>query len=425
MDIIILFLLKVINWLIHKNGKTLLFIPHKNCKIDGYDIFNYSADNTLCLFMSIINDPNFCEFDLWLMFYDLNRKKDYEEYLDNYRKRKGKIVLVNANNRKERLQAYLKFNYCFFSESYLAFLYKTKKQRVIGLNYFTPFKSDQNTLTVLSKKNVHKRWLSVNKSIDYEMSTSNLSGRISSTDSLLLFPKILPMGFPRNDIFYKDNTVLRKKIKTVLSDKGDFNYIFCYTPTYRDFERRDLALSDETMVREKSLFGNENSLLDKNLNDVLLKQHAIIIIKLHPWQEKSVIKQQNYSQFVLYSELESRMECSLYDVLAVSDCLITDYTSTAFDFLHRNKPIIYYFYDYEKYERNRGFSYDPLEYVCAGAIAYDYSELLKEIDKVIKGNDDYKEKRELVSTMFNKYRDGNSAGRIKSFIIKLTNEKAS
>ncbi|MCS2279479.1 CDP-glycerol glycerophosphotransferase family protein [Bacteroides thetaiotaomicron] len=42
--------------------------------------------------------------------------------------------------------------------------------------------------------------------------------------------------------------------------------------------------------------------------------------------------------------------------------MITDYTSTYFDFLLVNKPVIFNFYDIEEYRRVRGFSFEPIEF---------------------------------------------------------------
>ncbi len=407
-------ILFVINSLTKKKAGTLLFVPHKNCGIDHYDIFNYSADNVLCLFISIIGDEKFNDNDLLLVYYDTSKKHLYEDFLKSFN-RKGTVKLVNANSKYEMFKANMHFRICFIAESYRAFLYKTSQQLVIGLNYFTPFKNDQNILMPLSSSQLKRRWINVNHSIDYEMCTSCLSGRVVSTDSMVAYKKMQPLGFPRNDIFYKDSTQRRMAFLKQLS-MDSVKHIICYTPTYRDYETSDNNLADKSKLSERSLFGNINCKRDKELNDLLRDNSSIVIAKLHPWQEKSIVKTANCSQFFLFSEIESKMNISLYDILSISDCLITDYTSTAFDFLHKRKPIIYYFYDYEKYANNRGFSYDPIDFVCAGPIAYSFEELLSCIRSLFLGQDDFKNKREFIHKVFNKYQDGHAAERIKNFV---------
>lgn len=47
--------------------------------------------------------------------------------------------------------------------------------------------------------------------------------------------------------------------------------------------------------------------------------------------------------------------------MAVSDVLITDYTSAYFDFLLLDKPVVFNFYDFEEYSETRGFSFTPIK----------------------------------------------------------------
>jgi CDP-glycerol glycerophosphotransferase (TagB/SpsB family) len=88
------------------------------------------------------------------------------------------------------------------------------------------------------------------------------------------------------------------------------------------------------------------------------------------------------------------------------------------------KPIIFNFFDKDLYERMRGFSYDPVEVVCAGPIVKSKEELKSAIiNQLNDGNDFYKEKYEWVLQLTHKYTDGNSSERIYSLVNELRKEK--
>ena len=90
-------------------------------------------------------------------------------------------------------------------------------------------------------------------------------------------------------------------------------------------------------------------------------------------------------------------------MLAISDCLICDYSSLIFDYLLIDKPIIYNLYDLEEYEKVRGLSYYPYSMICAGDIVTNQAEFMSAINSVISGNDCYTDNREKVRKIIHKY----------------------
>ena len=95
------------------------------------------------------------------------------------------------------------------------------------------------------------------------------------------------------------------------------------------------------------------------------------------------------------------------------DCMIfCHYTSTYFDFLLVNKPVIFNFYDIEEYRRVRGFSFEPIEFFCAGDIVYNYNELIDAVMGLLAGKDIHAEHRRHISLLMNQFQDDNSTKRI-------------
>ena len=395
---------------------SIFFLPHPNCIQDKYDIINYTADNVLVLFNEIIRDAAFSDYTLYLGYYDNNLVGQYQQYISS----SGlniRVILVDINSKIRIARTIIKCSIIVTDHPHHDIPYKSYKQKTISLGYFTPFKDDFWDIKRLPIKKRRELRKAENKSFDYHIVTSQLSGRIISIDTLLEFDKFISLGFPRNDIFYRDNTAFREKLEKAINI--NFKKIICYTPTFRDYERSDLYLSDNSLVERKGIFGPVTPESSEMMEEMLERQQAIIIAKMHPWQENSILDTQKNNRIFMFSDIAERLRCSLYDVLSVSDSLITDYTSTAFDFMHRGKPIIYYFYDYDKYTTNRGFSFEPVDSVCGGPVVYTFLELIECVDAILNKEDDYAQKRTFVHTLMNEHHDGESSKRIKSFIKKI------
>ena len=104
--------------------------------------------------------------------------------------------------------------------------------------------------------------------------------------------------------------------------------------------------------------------------------------------------------------------------LAISDSIITNYTTTVYDYLYTNRPIIYYFYDIERYRETRGFFIEPIESICAGHLTYNLSELGNAIKDIVMGNAPFRPKRQFLQELFVKDLDGKSTERIKKHFFE-------
>ncbi|PTI34522.1 glycosyl transferase family 1, partial [Mammaliicoccus vitulinus] len=91
-----------------------------------------------------------------------------------------------------------------------------------------------------------------------------------------------------------------------------------------------------------------------------LPEEYEIIVKLHP--NESHLR-------MTYSELSDRVHCfynelvDIQELYLISEAMITDYSSTIFDFAHLNKPIFLLQEDTEDYSQQIGFYFDIFELV--------------------------------------------------------------
>jgi CDP-glycerol glycerophosphotransferase (TagB/SpsB family) len=162
---------------------------------------------------------------------------------------------------------------------------------------------------------------------------------------------------------------------------------------------------------------------DKTIFHEYLTNHKILfLLKFHPFEEKyylSKFKNQENSHVILITKKMLQNEfLDLYDILSAVDVLITDYSSVYFDFLLRNKPVIFCPTDLDEYSKSRGFILEPYDFWTPGPKVKDFKNFLKELTKIIENSNYYKEERELINNIVNKYHDDNSCERVYNLVFE-------
>ncbi len=149
-------------------------------------------------------------------------------------------------------------------------------------------------------------------------------------------------GTPRCDIFFCDNAALRARVADTLLFPCD-RKLCLYAPTFRDDHSIDAYKLDVKDVLQalRARFGGEWSLL----------------VRLHP----NVASQ----SATLYGyDGDTAVDVTSYpdmqELLASVDVLITDYSSSMFDFALSGKPCLLFATDIPEYSSGRGF-YFPID----------------------------------------------------------------
>ncbi|MBQ6663436.1 MAG: CDP-glycerol glycerophosphotransferase family protein [Firmicutes bacterium] len=173
--------------------------------------------------------------------------------------------------------------------------------------------------------------------------------------------RILPTGMPRMDRyldpgnrervtkeFYEKNPGLREK------------KIILFAPTFRGMDRKQ-AYYPFDLIDQEALYeacGDE----------------YVVLFKMHPWVKDKVplaehLKDRLYD-FSSYPDIN--------DLYYVADLLITDYSSSVFEFSLMRKPMLFFAFDELEYAYTRGFhrEYRP---ACPGKICNTFAELVQAI----------------------------------------------
>ena len=98
-----------------------------------------------------------------------------------------------------------------------------------------------------------------------------------------------------------------------------------------------------------------------------------LVIKLHPLSKIMVDDPRVFAP----------SEFSTFDMLFVADAVISDYSCIIYEAGLRDTPLYFYCFDYEKYERTRGLTFDYL-HECPGVVSPRIETILEAIDR-----DDY------------------------------------
>ena len=129
----------------------------------------------------------------------------------------------------------------------------------------------------------------------------------------------------------------------------------------------------------------------------------LLIIKKHPLQTGWSQDTQEFTNIRYVSEaMLEKEKLQLYELIGISDALISDYSTVAVDYLLLDRPLGYVLADYEIYREKRGFVFeDPLEYM-PGEKIYNACDLKQFLLHISDGTDDYRaERRKMLSQMHN------------------------
>ena len=149
-------------------------------------------------------------------------------------------------------------------------------------------------------------------------------------------------GYPRNDVLTSPHRhSIRARVRRDLGIAEDAPVVL-YTPTYRDTHQtatgeQDFALHLDLADFTARLPGHQ----------LLLRLHYMLSDKLGPVDAPGV------------HDVSFHPDVS--ELYLAADAMVTDYSSTMFDFAVTGKPLVFFTYDLEHYrDQTRGFYFDPV-----------------------------------------------------------------
>ncbi len=377
---IVFICIRIVNSLIPKSSKKILFISRPDF-----------SDNTLHLFRYMRDEIGVKQQLYWLIYdkkiFMLLRHKGYKNiyYLKSI----------------QGIWCYFRCKIIISSSSSL-WQIKSPFQKQYDLWHGIPLKN----ILCMGEKN--KKPIRQASTINRRFATSSLSKALLSASFDFNALKIDITGQPRTDALYSNSYNLKK-----LFDTSRYNKIVIYMPTYR-VGYKSFKDGKKIDKKSKNIFRFEEYEHSRFLS-FLEKNSILFILKLHPFEEK-IFHNVNFGQNIvlLTNEMLVDADMSLYDLLNGIDILITDYSSVYFDFLLSDRRIIFVPSDLEQYKKNRGFEIEPYEFWTPGEKVFSQDALQ---DSLLRNDQqDEKMQRKVVRDIMFRYQDGNSCKRVYEVI---------
>ncbi len=173
---------------------------------------------------------------------------------------------------------------------------------------------------------------------------------------------IRKIGFPRNDELFHITDEERNAYRK-LFNIPEGKKVILYAPTWRDSKDGGLSYTVEPPMqieRWRERFQND----------------YVLLFRMHPYTTIFNMKYDDFARDVTGVD-------NLNHILAITDVMITDYSTIVYDSAVARIPFICFGFDYERYYKERGFFYD-LNDVYPGGVLHTEDEVMDRIEQLQK-----------------------------------------
>jgi CDP-glycerol glycerophosphotransferase len=199
--------------------------------------------------------------------------------------------------------------------------------------------------------------------------------------------KIIETGYPRNDILTTRSSD-REKIRQSLGINDSNSLVVLYAPTWRDTNRT--ATGNWKPV---NFLGSD------------LGEGITLLFRGH------TNTHQAHSDKVAKGAIDVTDYKNVAELYLAADVLVTDYSSSMFDFSVTGKPMVFLAPDLEDYVAKRGFYFD-FETLAPGPILRDSSKLGETLENIESVKTEFAERYRSWQQKFNALEDGQASKRV-------------
>ncbi|MBQ5849698.1 MAG: CDP-glycerol glycerophosphotransferase family protein, partial [Lachnospiraceae bacterium] len=366
--------------------------PHLSSYLPGMDF----SDNAKALFEYMLKNNYNEKYELiWFV----KNPDEYQEYTAN--KNVSFIALKwSVSDEKEKRDAYYRAlclaKYIFFTDAYGIARNCRADQIRVQLWHGCGFKTRLN-------------FSPCSKRYEYMTVTSELYADIHSKVFGLQRSQLLITGCAKEDwLFQTEEMDYFKELHIPNADK----YIF-WLPTYRKADDVLAQRNGYELNQETGLPIVDTQEKVKLLNTFLAEKGIVLVIKLHPYQNREKIVLDSCSNIILLDNGQlNQLGIHINHLLGRADALISDYSSAAVDYLLLDRPIAFMLDDVEEYESSRGFVFDNIRDWLPGEEIFSFDDLLIYLEDIAEGKDSSRKKRHVLTKRMHANCDGNNCRRI-------------
>lgn len=282
--------------------------------------------------------------------------------------------------------------------------YKRRKgQKIVYLTHGAGFKAAKGTMGC-----------DANKYLDCLITTGPVAKDALSQFCGYTDGTILDLGMSRNDYLFGDASVAMKKIDDVYQF-SKYKKVVLWMPTFRKSDNKGISEDYANTETCLPLFDTMEKL--KGCDDFLQKQNVLMILKVHHLSANLPIYSAKFHNILIVRNDDiEKIGIQLYEFVACTDILLTDYSSISMDYLLLNRPMIFTIDDYKQYEDSRGFYPANAKDYMPGHQVETMEQLFASFEETFNDRDPYREDRERVMKQYHTYRDGNTSKRIVEYL---------
>jgi len=358
------------------------------------------TDSPYAMFKFMLDHPNFQDFKhIWTVA-DFHSLSPVIEKYKNYQN-----VQFVERDSKEYLRYLASSKYLINNSTFQAFFIPKQNQIYINTWHGTPLKKMGFDIPgdPAHSQNVVRNFLCT----DYIISPNPHTTKMF-TESYKLKGiyegEIIEEGYPRIDLTLNTSPEwVKGELRNLGLELDDNKQTILYAPTWKG---TSVTKAKNDMLQ---IIGDIQYLKD-NVGD-----QYNTIIKVHPFI---------YMEAVKFNEIKSILVPDFIDtneLLATIDILVTDYSSIFFDYLVTGNPVVFYTWDADVYEDERG-QYLPNE-MLPGPIVYNSRELVETIKNIGKVNSAFKESYEKMQEQFTFHEDGKVTERVIGYLFGETENR--
>jgi CDP-glycerol glycerophosphotransferase (TagB/SpsB family) len=234
----------------------------------------------------------------------------------------------------------------------------------------------------------------------YICTSSEFTKYLMATQFRMHIDNMWVTGQPRNDTLFSEDTtladehpVLKKNVvlyATTFREEGATNFF-----PFKDFDPQVLI----KFLNEEDIY-------------ILMRCH------INEWEnfKKQIPKELQETDRIVMAD--SSHFPSVHELLKYTDVLVTDYSSIYFDYLILNRPIVFLPYDYEAYEKSRGFNVDYYANT-PGPYPDTMASFINAIKQYIDDPSIDQEKRTLIQQKYNGFIDAKASERIVAKVKEI------
>lgn len=365
--------------------------PHAEAYVKGMDF----SDNARALFEYLLANGYNSRYKLiWLV----KNPDDYTNYANIPNVEFLSFNWSISESRQERdsyYQALCLAKYIFFTDAY-GFARNCRKDQIrVQLWHGCGFKTRVN-------------FVRCEKRYEYTTVISELYAEIHQEIYGLRENQMLVTGYAKEDWLFSPVIDFIDALSLPRAKK----YIF-WLPTFR-MAKKELDTLDEYELESQTGLPVVDTVDKLQILDKLLQEKKIVlVIKLHPFQNRSGIEVVSDTNIVLLDNDELfEKDIEINRLLGCADALISDYSSAAVDYMILDRPIAFTLDDVDKYESSRGFIFENIRDWLPGKQIDTFEDFCEFVNEISDGKDLACTIRQKLKRKMHKYGDDKNCERI-------------